>query len=1185
MKRLFTRHLQKSLSQKTWAFCISVMLLFFTSIGKSQTINEGFEEDAWSAVTTSTGGNATHGTVVVTQYANAGTKHTGSWLYSSGYAVTTDAANSKTYTVNSGDKAFHLGGSSAAYLISPIISDGVVSVTFWVRTASTTAAFRVYEGTNPNLTTATGNMSSSATNATGWSNSSGYTVNSTIGWTSVSYAVTGNGSSAPAFIKIQRNSSEVTIDDIEITTAVASTPPTVTTNTPVATAITASSATLGGNISDAGSGTITSSGFCYSTSANPTIADPKTTDGPTGVGAITSSISGLTFSTVYHVRAYATGSSGTTYGSDETFTTAAPSSPTILTNPTSLNFGSILVNTTSTEKTFTLVAGGLSPTSGNITVPAPSGYEVSLSSGSGFAQSILVPYTGAALSATTIYVRFSPTALITYTGDIDISGGGAAIGVAVSGSGNNIVYEAGDYKSVATGNWDATATWNKFDGTNWVAAPEFPNSQTASVFVTDGFTVTKATSGRSVKNLYVNNGATLKTNNLVNAPVYVRIYGTTVQVDPGSIIGNLLNGNNADGISLDIFGTDVTVTGGGTVNLSRMRTNTAATTITINTDVTLNYHGSGNAGNAAGFYTVAGDNNILTINAGKTLTFAPWSCYTPVSSSHTNGGNAQTINVNGTLTFTDGLVPGNATANGWSGHTNGYMSLGVTGKAFNLNIGATGVLNVSEFYPNGTKADNTPGTGDLTTITVAAGGALNVSRIADFRNPLQTVTGAGAFNLGFMAKMRIGSTDGITTSAAAGPIQTTTRGYNAGTYAYEGTAAQVSGNGLPAVASGLVINNAAGLTMTKSTSLADSLNLTNGIITNTAAEKITLEPGGIVNGGSNTSHVNGPITKQTASTFLFTFPVGKGGVYHPASIIAADATLSSYTAEYFNTSAASTSSTTLPLTSVGTSEYWDIKKDFGTDAFVGFNFDNTLTTTWSNAGVPNVSQEIVVAHLVAGNWVDATAANGTAISGGATSGVVNSQLLSSFSPFTFGLRPAGTTPVNLISFSATSVDGQTKLYWSANNELNVAKYIVERSTDGKNFSSTNAVTMATNLLNNNYSVTDAAQTSAVSYYRLKIVDRDGRYTYSNIIAVNNKVKTGLTVFPNPVANNLYVSHSKATVGAKLEIYSIDGRKISEQQVTRDAVQTTINATGLPKGTYNLVLVNGGKAQHLQFVKQ
>ena len=98
------------------------------------------------------------------------------------------------------------------------------------------------------------------------------------------------------------------------------TPPTVTTQ--AVTNITTISATGSGNITDLGVPAVTEHGVVWSTSANPTIADNKTTEGPVAViGIFTSSITGLVPNTTYHVRAYATNLAGTAYGEDVAFTT------------------------------------------------------------------------------------------------------------------------------------------------------------------------------------------------------------------------------------------------------------------------------------------------------------------------------------------------------------------------------------------------------------------------------------------------------------------------------------------------------------------------------------------------------------------------------------------------------------------------------------------------------------------------------------------------------------------------------------------------------------------------------------------------------------------------------------------------------------------------------------------------
>ncbi len=89
-----------------------------------------------------------------------------------------------------------------------------------------------------------------------------------------------------------------------------------------ASSITPTSAVSGGDITSDGGASVTARGVCWSTSTNPTTSDNTTSDG-TGTGSFTSNLSGLTRSTSYYVRAYATNSAGTAYGNEVSFSTAA----------------------------------------------------------------------------------------------------------------------------------------------------------------------------------------------------------------------------------------------------------------------------------------------------------------------------------------------------------------------------------------------------------------------------------------------------------------------------------------------------------------------------------------------------------------------------------------------------------------------------------------------------------------------------------------------------------------------------------------------------------------------------------------------------------------------------------------------------------------------------------------------
>lgn len=86
------------------------------------------------------------------------------------------------------------------------------------------------------------------------------------------------------------------------------------------TAILYTTATSGGIVTDDGGAQVLTRGVCWRTNSNPTTGDSKTADG-IGMGEFTSSITGLSFGTSYFVRAYATNSKGTEYGSEFSFTT------------------------------------------------------------------------------------------------------------------------------------------------------------------------------------------------------------------------------------------------------------------------------------------------------------------------------------------------------------------------------------------------------------------------------------------------------------------------------------------------------------------------------------------------------------------------------------------------------------------------------------------------------------------------------------------------------------------------------------------------------------------------------------------------------------------------------------------------------------------------------------------------
>lgn len=205
--------------------------------------------------------------------------------------------------------------------------------------------------------------------------------------------------------------------------------------TGAASGITQSTATAEGTITATGCSSITAYGIEYSTTLNFT---PGTgTQVPSSnlaAGVFTSALSGLTASTPYYYRAYATNNGGTAYGSEQNFTTAAAPVPT-LSAGTLADFGNVCINTTAGPNSFTITGTDL--TSADVTVGALAGFSFATSSGGPYSASLSITQPGGAFSQQ-IFVQFAPTAVQSYNGNIVIGGGGAVdVNVAATGSGVN----------------------------------------------------------------------------------------------------------------------------------------------------------------------------------------------------------------------------------------------------------------------------------------------------------------------------------------------------------------------------------------------------------------------------------------------------------------------------------------------------------------------------------------------------------------------------------------------------------------------------------------------------------------------------------------------------------------------------------------------------------------------------
>jgi hypothetical protein len=174
-----------------------------------------------------------------------------------------------------------------------------------------------------------------------------------------------------------------------------------TVTTTIATSITSSAATLGGNVTSDGNATVTERGIVYATTPTPTTSNDKVAIG-TGTGNFSTNVTGLNSGTTYYVRAYAINSEGTAYGNQETFSCSLPLSMAVVTTnvPNNISTGGATLwgNVTSDGNAAVTERGIVYATTPN---PTTSNMKVVIGTGTGIFTSAV---TGL-ISGTTYYVR------------------------------------------------------------------------------------------------------------------------------------------------------------------------------------------------------------------------------------------------------------------------------------------------------------------------------------------------------------------------------------------------------------------------------------------------------------------------------------------------------------------------------------------------------------------------------------------------------------------------------------------------------------------------------------------------------------------------------------------------------------------------------------------------------------
>jgi hypothetical protein len=182
-----------------------------------------------------------------------------------------------------------------------------------------------------------------------------------------------------------------------------------------------------------------------------------------------------------------------------------------------------------------------------------------------------------------------------------------------------------------------------------------------------------------------------------------------------------------------------------------------------------------------------------------------------------------------------------------------------------------------------------------------------------------------------------------------------------------------------------------------------------------------------------------------------------------------------------------------------------------------------------------------------------------------------------------------TLPVKLLSFQASLAKDFAQLNWSVADNETGNYFEVERSADGKNFSTVAVVSTTQKQGDDVYSYKETAQASA--YYRLKIVNKDRSVSYSKIILLKAQSEAGSTLrlFQNPVQETLTFSFTTATsTGNEISVYNLVGTKVYGEKITvqkgTNSLSVKLNSYLTP-GTYILVVKNNTETNTAKFIKQ
>ncbi|RTL59490.1 MAG: T9SS type A sorting domain-containing protein [Sphingobacteriales bacterium] len=596
-----------------------------------------------------------------------------------------------------------------------------------------------------------------------------------------------------------------------------------------------------------------------------------------------------------------------------------------------------------------------------------------------------------------------------------------------------------------------------------------------------------------------------------------------------------------------------------------------------------------------------------------------------------SGQNGRTVTVAGNFSIsgTASLLMDDANTNAILNIAGNFSHLG------NSKIYETGSATGSVINFNGTGTQTYIKATTATNVEIVNYAILSGATVDFGTNVLNGTGNQGKFTLNAGGSIITANAAGLNANGTnTGTIQLTgTRTYSSlANYTFNGTVVQNTGNFNTSPTGNsvakLTISNTAGngttgVTLTQPLSVSNSLIFTNGVLTTTSTNILTLNAaatvsgyGSTISGGTTDRFVNGPMKRvgNNTNNYSFTFPVGAvtGGVsyYNPIAVsgvngLAADTLL----AQYFhtpggggnNTAINNNNHTTPAVAFTSYVEYWNLtmttaSKNANLTAKVSLYFPHYAY------GYSSVFDKgfgaLRVTQFTSGQWKDYYNTAASASIPVTSNDDINNFITSSDPVTTFGLFTFGSTgpsaaplPIELKKFEAIKNSSFNSLQWEANCIGKQLSFELQRSTDNISYKTISSITADKVRCGQPFNYNDFYTGQNKVYYRLKVTDENGKIAYSPyrlITYVNGKQLEIINAGPNPATDHIVVNVSTPSAGnLNMRIIDISGRvyKYQAAQLRVGSNQIQVNVNNLSSGTYILsCILNNQETISSRFVK-